>query len=526
MLATINKSFYFHILVNLLVNTITIPLLDQYSTINIVASNYNLGINMFIIMTIIHCVSNVHNSYFLEPSRIEFNAIAHKTTEQYTLNMLEGISHACQKKLLDGDYQNKKSTIKWGLKNLTSQLMDNFIQVIPMIGYVIWIGYHSPFTVIIYIVSIYVCMIYNKIESVEWTEYNKNFDDYHNYRNNQYSDLIHGRGQFCHNQMAECMFNHEKTQGKDRLSEIQYTNRINIVFNIITIINCYLVLSNNENPAFIIIYIQYINHLKNNLHTFTNLFKQYKQVETDYMNYIKLFENTIPSEEVPQYTICNNITIEKNSKFIRDDFTLCVQDTLTFPMGQIVYVCGASGSGKTTLFDIMAGIIKHSETQFKVRVDECVMQNGCGHLESVRVYLVSDIRITMYKTSIYDIVTSKSLNSNCTTVHEALKFAHCDDFVNEDNLYKDDITFSKGQCNRLKVARYIYDILMKKPSIVFLDEIADGVDPEKTIKIANNLYDYFRQNNILCFVTTHLPYLQQLQYDMKINVVKGLVTQV
>lgn len=121
-------------------------------------------------------------------------------------------------------------------------------------------------------------------------------------------------------------------------------------------------------------------------------------------------------------------------------------------------------------------------------------------------------------------MVSNRTNHNCESVWYAIKLSNCDDFINEGNIYNNDITLSKGELNRIKVARYMYDVLVDNPSIVFLDEIADGVDSNKTINIANNIYDYFRRNNILCFVTTHLPYLQTLKYDMEINIKDGIVT--
>ena len=67
----------------------------------------------------------------------------------------------------------------------------------------------------------------------------------------------------------------------------------------------------------------------------------------------------------------------------------------------------------------------------------------------------------------------------------------------------------------------MYDILSDKPSIILMDEIANGVDPETTIKIVDSLFRYFRINNILCLVTTHLPYLQEMEYDSQINIAMG-----
>jgi hypothetical protein len=57
-----------------------------------------------------------------------------------------------------------------------------------------------------------------------------------------------------------------------------------------------------------------------------------------------------------------------------------------------------------------------------------------------------------------------------------------------------------------------------------MDEIADGVDPKTTIKIANNIYSYFRENSILCLVTTHLPYLQEMKYEMEVKIDRGYIS--
>ena len=521
----VQKSFYFHLFINLLINSVTIPLLDQWSVSSLIAEQYAMGTHIFMLIILIECVSSLHRTYAIEPHKVEFNAIAHQLVERYVLGKIETISHDCQKKLLDGDYQTRKNAVKWNLINLMTIVINNIIQFVPMVGYMIWVGLKSPMTIVTYSLGIYLFMKYNKPESVEWSSYDKNWKVYNCFRNNEYSDLIHNRGMHCHDKMSECMFEHEIMRGKDHLLDVKYTENINIVFNIITIINCGFILSNNIDTTYIIIYIQYIRLLKNNLQMISTIIKQWNTTEKENSNYEKLFLDTVPDTDISnQVPIIDNITIIKGSQFIRDGKNaLSITNTITLKRGIIVYVKGASGAGKTTLFDIIAGIIKHCKTNFKILVDTNVMTHGFEHIKIFRTYLATSIQINSSKTSVHDIVTSNRTDANLILVWEALKMAECT-FVISDTIYKDDGTFSKGQTNRLKVARYLYDILLDKPSLVILDEIADGVDPETTTMIATNIYDYFRRNNILCLVATHLPYLQTMNYDMQINITDGVVS--
>ena len=547
-----DKWFFFHMVINLLINTVAIPLLDQYSVTSIIDDEYGLGIRLFVIISVVECISSAHKIYFMEPHKTIFKAISHQVVENYTLEKLEMVSHSCQKTLLDADFLTKKNAVKWNLIGLMGQLLDNFIQFIPLLGYIVWIGYQSPITIVTYAVVIVLYMKYAKTDSIEWATYDKNWKKYNRIRNNQYSDLIHGKGERSRNKMSELMYDHEIICGKDRLFDTKYTENINTVFNVITIINCLFVFGNtydgslrNTDKAFIVLYIQYIRLLKNSLHMFTSVVQQWKTSEKEHKNYNELFANTITMGETPkQISFDNMITIKAGSQFYRESNTIAtstepkidnkidkkmvidVRDTIVFKKGSVIYVAGPSGAGKTTLFDIMAGIIKHTQTNFLVMIDNLDVSESDGfeHIKSLRTYLATDIHVNIGKTSVCEIITSNSPYINTLMVWEAIRMSECSDFVNSENLYSEDIKVSKGQTNRLKVARYIYDILICKPSMVLLDEIADGVDPETTTKIAANIYSYIRKNAILCLVTTHLPYLQQMKYDGQINIAAGVIT--
>lgn len=515
---------YLNIIINLVICAFIVPILTQWSTTLIIENQQTFGVQLIIVITMIDCITSLHSVYYLEPHKNEFNAISHRDVEHFTLQKLETISHCDQRNLLEGDYQTKKNSAKWNLRNFMSQSINNVIQLVPTICYTLWIGYNSPFYVLSIIVCIYLYMKYVTPESVDWSEYDSIWHVFNRFKNNQYSDLIHNRGAICHTKMAECMYKFEAMNCKDKLYDIKYTEMINIMFNILTMINCYFVLMDNNNSAFIVVYIQYVNMLKNNLHTITGLFKQYKSTEKEFNNYEKIFENSKPASDlVEQIPFMKSITIANNSYFARESkIAIRVTNEIMLRKGQIVYVSGISGAGKTTLFDIMSAVTKHNDTNFQVHIDDNIVPNGFEHLKTNRIYVATDIRINTNEVSIYDIVTSNCDNSDAILVQFALTMAECNDFVTNEKLYSDKTKISKGECSRLKVARYCYDILTHKPAMILLDEIADGVDPETTVKIAENIYDYFRKNNILCLVTTHLPYLQVMKYDQEIKIVKDV----
>lgn len=173
----------------------------------------------------------------------------------------------------------------------------------------------------------------------------------------------------------------------------------------------------------------------------------------------------------------------------------------------------------------MAGIIKHHLTSMKIKIDDNIMPDGFENIKTQRIYVASDIRIQSHQVSPLSIITSNRSNIENNMVKRALEMAQCD-FITESNLSDINVKLSKGQINRLKVARYMYDILTEKSSVVFLDEIADGVDPSSTIKIANSIFEYFRSEGIICFMTTHLPYLQEMMYDQHIRISGGLITKI
>ena len=205
---------------------VVFPLLDQLSTSNIIDGQYGYGVTLFVMIAGFECVSNLHLIYYLEPNKATFSHEVHRSCERYSLSFMEHISHACQRKLLDGDISQKTRFYKWQLKAFVMQIIDSTIAFIPILGYLLWIAYRSPFTVLTYIVSIYMYIRYVEAPTIDIDEYNKVWDKYNSFKNNEYSDLIHARGPNCHDKMADCMFDFESVHSTNNYLETKYSQNI------------------------------------------------------------------------------------------------------------------------------------------------------------------------------------------------------------------------------------------------------------------------------------------------------------
>lgn len=375
-----------------------------------------------------------------------------------------------------------------------------------------------------YIVSAYFYLKYTKYETVEKTEYYENWDKNNSYKRNQYSDLLHGRSEICHEGMAKCAEKHEELRGQDHVLNSLYTGKLNVILNIVIILNCFFVSLKNSDPKFIIIYIQYVKQLKINTQIITNMYKSYTTAAKNYKLYQGIFKDTLPmTQNVTRIKFDSSIIIKKASNFMRNEkMALVINDTLTIMKGMIIYLSGESGVGKSTFFDIITGTIKHSETNFNVLIDGKRLKHGFEHLKIGRVYVESDINVDIKNDSYYNLIVSNQETFNIENVWAATRMAECD-FITEENLNVKTSKISRGQKTRLKVARYMAEICSMNPpsDLVVLDEIADGVDPSTTIKIANNIFNYFRKRNITCILATHIACLQEMKYDMQINIIKG-----
>jgi ATP-binding cassette subfamily C protein len=179
---------------------------------------------------------------------------------------------------------------------------------------------------------------------------------------------------------------------------------------------------------------------------------------------------------------------------------------LTIEAGSFVAITGESGSGKTTMADLVAGLYLPDEGTVLIdgvplqELDVSAWRHQIGYVPQ---------EMLLFNDTILRNVTLGDAGLSEEAVVEALKMADAWDFVTE----KDDGlehligerggTLSGGQRQRIAIAR----ALVRKPSLLILDEVTTALDPATEQAICNTLRKLGGQVTILSI--SHQPALRE-----------------
>ena len=159
---------------------------------------------------------------------------------------------------------------------------------------------------------------------------------------------------------------------------------------------------------------------------------------------------------------------------------------LDFKAGKMTSLVGHSGSGKSTILNLIPRIYD--------------IQSGDITIDKQSVYettiksLRSEISMVSQETTLFDDTIKNNIKyaTEDATDEEVLKVAklsHCDDFINnlpnkfETLIGENGVRLSGGEKQRLSIAR----AMMKKSSIILLDEATSSLDSETEAKIQDAL---------------------------------------
>ncbi|NWF91445.1 MAG: ABC transporter ATP-binding protein [Syntrophaceae bacterium] len=177
--------------------------------------------------------------------------------------------------------------------------------------------------------------------------------------------------------------------------------------------------------------------------------------------------------------------------------------TLRIREGEVFGFLGPNGAGKTTTLLMFLGLTE--PTSGKVRVsgldptrEPLRIKEKVGYLpENVGFYDDMDARQNLRYVArlnrIPDEISSRRID-------ELLKMVGLFEEAG-----KKVGTYSKGMRQRLGIA----EVLVKEPSIVFLDEPTIGLDPDGTNRMLELIQSLSREKNITVFLSSHL--LEQVQ---------------
>ncbi|MCZ8521075.1 MULTISPECIES: ABC transporter ATP-binding protein [Paenibacillus] len=195
------------------------------------------------------------------------------------------------------------------------------------------------------------------------------------------------------------------------------------------------------------------------------------------------------------YISFHNVSYENESSLIIKNLSY------TIPKGHFVGIVGENGSGKSTLLRMLLGEVKCSTgyiTYDGIPVDE---------IETTTLYrdiAVVPQEINLIEGSIYENIAYGCPGAPPSTVFEAAKLVGLeeiiqrlpegyDTWVNENSL-----ELSQGQKQRISIAR----ALLKKASILILDEPSSSLDPESEL-IINSLLKQLKDAQCTIILVTH-----------------------
>jgi subfamily B ATP-binding cassette protein MsbA len=159
---------------------------------------------------------------------------------------------------------------------------------------------------------------------------------------------------------------------------------------------------------------------------------------------------------------------------------------LIFEGGKMTSLVGHSGSGKSTILNLIPRFYDCSTGDIKI--DNQSIYNST--IDSLRksISLVSQ-ETTLFDDTIKNNIKYANLDATDEEVLQAAKLSHCDEFINqlpdkyETLIGEDGVRLSGGEKQRISIAR----AMLKKSSIILLDEATSSLDSETETKIQEAL---------------------------------------
>ncbi len=159
---------------------------------------------------------------------------------------------------------------------------------------------------------------------------------------------------------------------------------------------------------------------------------------------------------------------------------------LEFEGGQMTSLVGHSGSGKSTILNLIPRFYDCSSGDISVD-DQSIYDVTLNSLRK-NISLVSQ-ETTLFDDTIKNNIKYANLDASDEEILRAAKLSHCDEFINnlpekyETLIGEDGVRLSGGEKQRISIAR----AMLKKSSIILLDEATSSLDSETETKIQDAL---------------------------------------
>lgn len=546
---------------NIGLSSLIIPLMFKLSNDNLLGINSSIHWGLFYVGLAIGCeiLSTIHKNMIIEPERRKFAALIHCDLEDEVNSQVLQINWNKLRELNKNELDRKKDMAKWYLLGFLNSSITTFISLFTFLGYLYWIGIICPITIPVYLVILCLVVVYYPHkEKKDRDDYCNLWDKYYNRQTGLFTDIIHLQGKSTLDKMKGYICEIENMRDESKKADSNYTDTINVVYNIAFVLNCIIVWYLVSSVADIIIYIQYSCLMRSSVISCIGLYTQYKDTKREYKKLEDIISSCVERKELEQEEEFTQVRIESleyvYSKDLNESnipFRLKLQEglVLKFKPGEIVKLEGDSGHGKSTFSDIINGIIPSSEYSSTIKLEKKNNSHtqiaGFDVLTKIRYYNEQSEDIC-WKPSVYEIVSGEDLKfdteKNPTNIDkdtelmvwEALIICSCGDFLKLENqpnelkwIYTPNIGMSGGQKGRVGLARTIFRIIKHKPKFITLDEVDKSIQSEMVVGIMKSIFEYARINHILMFVIAHTEQVKKLTgvYSQVVNFTKGIITQ-
>ncbi len=159
---------------------------------------------------------------------------------------------------------------------------------------------------------------------------------------------------------------------------------------------------------------------------------------------------------------------------------------LDFEGGKMTSLVGHSGSGKSTILSLIPRFYDCKSGD--ISIDDQSIYDVTLHSLRKNISLVSQ-ETTLFDDTIKNNIKYANLDASDDEIFEAAKLSHCEEFIKnlpekyETLIGEDGVRLSGGEKQRISIAR----AMLKKSSIILLDEATSSLDSETETKIQDAL---------------------------------------
>ena len=248
------------------------------------------------------------------------------------------------------------------------------------------------------------------------------------------------------------------------------------------------------------------------IYLFIMMIPQFSMIQSSYQYFITMlpaYDNVmmvqkqcLENSEIMEY---NGDKIELNNAVTLDNVSFSYRDkdhefirnlNLDIKAGKTTAIVGSSGAGKSTVADLVMGLIKPDEGEIKV--DNVIVSNNLIGYWRGQIGYVAQETFLFNETVRFNLLLAQP-KANEKDINEALKLASAYEFVSKlpeglDTFIGDrGVKLSGGERQRLALAR----ALLKKPSLLILDEATSNLDSENEKRILKAIDDLHGEITIL-----------------------------